>query len=85
LRTDAVQDFQALAGFYAEVQGRDTSFTFPVPSIPGLSSPFMLLDGFSVSSPNTILCRFDDDSEDLEEFMSRLWSLQSLKLWSVRQ
>jgi uncharacterized protein (TIGR02217 family) len=30
------------------------------------------------------LCRFDDDSEDLEEFMAALWALRSLKLRTVR-
>ena len=30
------------------------------------------------------LCRFDDDSEDAEEFMSKLYALQSLKLRTVR-
>ena len=30
------------------------------------------------------LCRFDDDSADAEEFMSRLYALQSLKLRTVR-
>ena len=30
------------------------------------------------------LCRFDDDSEDVEEFMATLYTLQSLKLRTVR-
>ena len=30
------------------------------------------------------LCRFDDDSEDVEEFMAALYALQSLKLRTVR-
>ena len=30
------------------------------------------------------LCRFDDDSEDAEEFMSQLYELQSVKLRTVR-
>ncbi len=30
------------------------------------------------------LCRFDDDSEDAEEFMAALWALRSLKLSTVR-
>jgi hypothetical protein len=71
LRMDIVQDFQMLAGFYAEMQGRETTFTFPVP--------------VSIAASGTVLARFDDDSEDLEEFMSRLWSLQALKLRTVRQ
>ena len=31
-----------------------------------------------------VLCRFDDDSEDVEEFMTQLYSLQSVKLRTVR-
>ena len=30
------------------------------------------------------LCRFDDDSENVEEFMAALYALQSLKLRTVR-
>jgi hypothetical protein len=30
------------------------------------------------------LCRFDDDSEDAEEFMARLYALRSLRLRTVR-
>jgi uncharacterized protein (TIGR02217 family) len=30
------------------------------------------------------LCRFDDDSEDVEEFMAQLYALQSLRLRTVR-
>lgn len=71
LRMDVVQDFQALAGFYVEMRGRETTFTFPVPT--------------AVAASGSVLARFDDDSEDLEEFMSRLWSLQALKLRTVRQ
>jgi len=32
----------------------------------------------------SFLCRFDDDSEDVEEFMSQLYALQSLRLRTVR-
>jgi hypothetical protein len=71
LRMDVVQDFQTLAGFYAQMQGRETTFSFPVPA--------------AIAASGTVLARFDDDSEDLEEFMSRLWSLQALKLRTVRQ
>jgi uncharacterized protein (TIGR02217 family) len=31
-----------------------------------------------------VLCRFDDDSEDVEEFMTALYTLQSVKLRTVR-
>jgi uncharacterized protein (TIGR02217 family) len=33
----------------------------------------------------SLLCRFDDDSADAEEFMSQLYALQSVKLRTVRQ
>jgi hypothetical protein len=70
LRMDITADFQALAGFYDEMAGQEGTFTFAVPAELGLGS--------------SLTCRFDDDSEDLEEFMSRLFSLQSLKLRSVK-
>jgi hypothetical protein len=63
-------DLQTIAGFFDEMAGQDGVFTFPVPPELGLGSSFT--------------CRFDDDSEDLEEFMSRLFRLQSLKLRSVK-
>ncbi len=61
---DSTQDFQALAGFFADMQGQAGVFVFPVPPELGLGA--------------TLNCRFDDDSEDIEEFMARLWTLQSL-------
>ncbi len=67
---DATQDFQTLAGFLAEMQGQAGAFTFPVPEELGLGA--------------TLNCRFEDDSEDIEEFMARLWTLQSLKLRTVK-
>ncbi len=67
---DPTQDFQTLAGFLAEMQGQTGAFTFPVPEELGLGA--------------TLNCRFEDDSEDIEEFMARLWTLQSLKLRTVK-
>ncbi|MGC1108534.1 MAG: hypothetical protein WA870_01550, partial [Methylovirgula sp.] len=59
-----------LVGFYDAMAGQEGTFTFPIPAELGIGS--------------SLTCRFDDDSEDLEEFMSRLFSLQSLKLRSVK-
>jgi hypothetical protein len=67
---DPPQDFATLFGFYDMMQGRTGVFTFPIDASLGLVS--------------TLNCRFADDSEDLEEFMTRLWTLQSLKLRSVK-
>ncbi|MGC2049935.1 MAG: glycoside hydrolase TIM-barrel-like domain-containing protein [Methylovirgula sp.] len=70
LRMDMSADLQTLAGFYDAMAGQEGTFTFPIPAELGIGS--------------SLTCRFDDDSEDLEEFMSRLFSLQSLKLRSVK-
>jgi hypothetical protein len=71
LRMDVSADLQTLVGFYDTMAGQEGTFTFPIPAELGLGSSFT--------------CRFDDDSEDLEEFMSRLFALQSLKLRSVKE
>jgi hypothetical protein len=63
-------DLQTILGFYAQMRGQASVFTFPVPPELGFGSD--------------VLCRFNDDSEDLEEFMSRLFQLQSLKLITVK-
>ncbi|MGC2140782.1 MAG: glycoside hydrolase TIM-barrel-like domain-containing protein, partial [Methylovirgula sp.] len=70
LRMDMSADLQTLIGFYDTMAGQEGTFTFPIPAELGIGS--------------SLTCRFDDDSEDLEEFMSRLFSLQSLKLRSVK-
>jgi len=70
LRMDVTADLQTLIGFYNEMQGQDSAFTFPVPAPLGQGT--------------TLLCRFAEDSQDLEEFMNRLFLLQSLKLRTVR-
>ena len=69
LRMDAVAELQALAGFYDAAQGQGGAFLYAVPAELGQGA--------------TLLCRFADDTEDLEEFMTRLWQMQSLKLMSV--
>ena len=70
LRMDMSADLNTLVGFYDAMAGQEGTFTFPIPAELGIGS--------------SLTCRFDDDSEDLEEFMSRLFSLQSLKLRSVK-
>jgi hypothetical protein len=71
LTMDVVQDFQTLAGFYEMSKGQDLPLTFPVDPALGIGSP--------------VNCRFADDSEDLEEFMNRLWQAGSLKLRAVKE
>jgi len=72
LRSGGVNmDLQMLAGFYAQMQGQDQPFIFPAPLELGAGSSF--------------LCRFADDQEDLEEFMARLFTLQTLKLRTVKE
>lgn len=72
LRMDAPHiDLQNIIAFYDAMQGQEGGFTF-------------LVDG-SLGIGASLICRFADDSEDLEEFMARLWTLQSLKLRSVKE
>ncbi|MHB8885804.1 MAG: baseplate megatron protein TIM-barrel domain-containing protein [Methylovirgula sp.] len=67
----AHMDLQKIIGFYDAMQGQDGAFLFPVDASLGLGP--------------SLICRFADDSEDLEEFMSRLWMQRSLKLQSVKE
>jgi hypothetical protein len=57
--------------------------TTPAPSVTFVAAPAA---GVAVSADFAwfLLCRFDDDSADAEEFMSALYALRSLKLSSVR-
>ena len=71
LKMDGTQDLQTLAGFYESVKGQDLPFTFPVDPALGIGSP--------------VNCRFEDDSEDLDEFMNRLWQFQAVKLRTVKE
>ncbi len=71
LRMDApYADLQSIIAFYGEMQGQNGAFTFPVDTSLGIGA--------------SLTCRFLDDQEDLEEFMRRLFALQSLKLQSVK-
>ena len=56
------------------------------PLAPTLSFAAAPAAGVAVAADFTwyLLCRFDDDSEDVEEFMTGLFALQSLKLRTVR-
>lgn len=63
-------EYEALAGFFAARQGKNIPFTFPVPSALGLGT--------------SINARFDDDKLDFEQFMSRLWSSESIKIRQVK-
>ncbi|MGB6177059.1 MAG: glycoside hydrolase TIM-barrel-like domain-containing protein, partial [Methylocella sp.] len=71
LTMDVIQDFQTLVGFYEMMKGQDLPFAFPADPALGIGSP--------------VNCRFADDNEDLEEFVSRLWRVQSLKLRTVKE
>lgn len=70
LRMDATPDFQTLADFYARMRAQALPFSFPVPAALGRGT--------------TVNCRFEDDSEELEEFMAQLWQVQSIKLRTVK-
>jgi len=71
LRMDApYNDLQEIVSFYDAMQGEGGLFGFPVPAALN-AGPFLA-------------CRFEDDQEDLEAFMDRLFTLQSVKLRSVK-
>ncbi len=61
-------------GFLEQQFGQKTPFTFPVPS--DLQS--------MVGTGSTFTCRFADDTEDFEEFMSWVWQMQALKIRTVK-
>jgi hypothetical protein len=63
-------ELETLAGFYADRVGADAPFTIAVPAALGFGS--------------TIVARFADDHLDLEEFMSRLWRGEAVKVMQVR-
>ncbi|RBP03800.1 uncharacterized protein DUF2460 [Roseiarcus fermentans] len=69
LRSDAAhQELQALAGFFEAMGGAATPFWFSPPNLSG--GPY--------------LCRFADDVQDFEEFMTMLFKLGTCKLQGVR-
>lgn len=63
-------EVEMLGGFYADRKAADAPFVFAVPSSLGLGS--------------SILARFAEDTLDLEEFVSRLWRGESVKIMQVR-
>ncbi len=67
----------------AQSNGYTVDGTALAPSLTFATAP---ASGIAVSADFgwCFLCRFDDDSEDVEEFMSELYALQSLKLRTVR-
>jgi hypothetical protein len=69
LTTALLEDLQTICGFFGKTRGEALAFEFDVPSALGLGGP--------------LLCRFTKDQQDLEEFMTGLFTLQSLKLQSV--
>ncbi len=68
LRMDA-GELQALAGFALAAGGEANPFLLPVPAELGQGA--------------SLLCRFADDTTDLEAFMNRLWRTGTLTLVSV--
>jgi hypothetical protein len=63
-------------GFTLSTTPLAPSLTFATPPAPGV----LVAADFNWF----FLCRFDDDSEDVEEFMAQLYALGSLKLRTVR-
>jgi hypothetical protein len=63
-------DLQSIIAFYGEMQGQHGAFLFTVDPALDIGA--------------SLVCRFEEDQADLEEFASRLWTLQSLKLRSVK-
>jgi hypothetical protein len=61
-------ELQAIAGFFAQVSGQNLPFWFSPPVAP--TGPF--------------LCRFAEDVQDFEEFMTMLWTLRTVRLMTVR-
>jgi hypothetical protein len=71
LPMDAVAgDLQRIVAFYGEMQGEGGIFAFPAPAYMQVGA--------------MLPCRFEEDHEDLEEFMNRLFTLKSLKLKQVK-
>jgi hypothetical protein len=61
-------ELQAIVGFFAQVSGQNLPFWFSPPVAP--TGPF--------------LCRFAEDVQDFEEFMTMLWTLRTVRLMTVR-
>jgi hypothetical protein len=70
LRMESPAEFETLVGFYADRQAAAAPFTFPVPTALGFGA--------------SIVARFAEDRLDLEEFASRLWRGESVRILQVR-
>jgi hypothetical protein len=70
LRMDNPAELETLAGFYTGRKAANVPFTFAVPSALGVGT--------------SVVARFADDTLDLEEFVSRLWRGESVKIMQVR-
>jgi hypothetical protein len=71
LRADTNADLQTIAGFYLAQGGQDALFWFTPTNAPA-----------ALGAP--LLCRFAEDTADLENFMSMLWNWRTIKLQTVR-
>lgn len=70
LRMDSTAELATLAGFYIDRQGAAASFAYAAPAALGFGT--------------SITARFVEDQLDLEEFISRLWRGESMKIEQVR-
>jgi hypothetical protein len=70
LRMAPENEIEELTGFYAASRGADRPFLFPVAGELGLGT--------------MMTCRFAGDGLDLEEFMTRLWRGEAIKIRSAR-
>jgi len=69
LTIDIAADLQTIFGFFLAMSGRASPFYLDVPPELGLG--------------DKIICHLQDDGTDFEEFMSRVFTVQSLKFVSV--
>ena len=67
-------ELQSVLGFVAARFGQAEPFIFAAP--PDIQAALGLGAAFT--------CRFADDQENFEKFMSQLWRMQSLKLQTVK-
>ncbi len=76
LRMGSPAELETLAGFYAGRKAANAPFIFPVPTA--------LVPGSGPGIETSITARFVDDHLDLEEFVSRLWRGEAVKIAQVR-
>jgi hypothetical protein len=73
-----------VSNVYANGVAQSTGWTLVAPNILNFAVAPAVGAVISADFAYAFLCRFLDDSEDFEEFMSGLWQLQSLKFRSVK-